>query len=194
MRIISGAARGIRLTAPAGRDVRPTEDRVKEALFATIGDLGDSVVVDLFAGTGALGLEAFSRGARSVRFVEKAQAHCMVIKQNLQAVLKAMGNPSAPDIDVLCGDVSRAPALLPQLAGSCDVILADPPYHPPAGAYGARELLLDADFAAWAGPQALLVLEFGADVSLPWSPDSPWRTLKIKTFGIRAVAFAKLVQ
>lgn len=194
MRIISGAAGGIRLNAPTGQTLRPTEDRVKEALFATIGNLSNSVVVDLFAGTGALGLEAFSRGAQCVRLIEKMPAHCKVIRQNLLAVLKAMGNPPAPDIDLLCADVARTPALLPQLAGRCDVILADPPYHPPVGDYGARELLLDSAFAAWAGPQAILVLEFGADVELPWSPDSPWRTLKIKTFGTRALAFARLAE
>lgn len=192
MRIISGTARGIRLTAPEGRDLRPTEDRVKEALFASIGSLQDAIVVDLFAGTGALGLEALSRGATCVRWVEKMPAHGKVIQQNLLAVLKAMGNPPSTDAQLICGDAAQAPRLLPQLAGQCDVILADPPYHPPSGAFGARELLLDAAFAAWAGPRALLVLEHGADVCLPWSPDSPWRLLKTKTFGIRAVSFAKL--
>ena len=67
MRIIGGFARGIKLTAPPGLDVRPTEDRVKETLFSMLGDITGMVVADLFAGTGALGLEALSRGASCER-------------------------------------------------------------------------------------------------------------------------------
>jgi 16S rRNA (guanine966-N2)-methyltransferase len=192
MRIISGKARSIRLQAPAGHGLRPTEDRVKEAIFASLGDLHGHCVVDLFAGTGALGLEALSRGARCVRFIEKSTAHCQYIRRNLQAVLKAMGNPPAVDVELLCADAARLPALLPQLAASCDLILADPPYHPAAGDYAARALLLDSAFADWAGAQALLVLEFAAELSLPWSPASAWKPIKIKSFGKRAVAFARL--
>ena len=69
MRIISGRAGGIRLSAPAGQSLRPTEDRVKESMFSSLGDLTGSTVVDLFAGTGALGLEALSRGAAQVVLV-----------------------------------------------------------------------------------------------------------------------------
>ena len=72
MRIIAGYARGIRLAVPdGGEPLRPTEDRVKESLFSTLGDLEGAVVLDLFAGTGALGLEALSRGAKEVVLVER---------------------------------------------------------------------------------------------------------------------------
>ncbi|HBT97652.1 MAG TPA: 16S rRNA (guanine(966)-N(2))-methyltransferase RsmD, partial [Desulfobulbaceae bacterium] len=71
MRIIAGSAKGRRLAAPAGRDIRPTADRAKEALFSIIAPcLPDAAVLDLFAGTGALGLEALSRGAGEVIFVD----------------------------------------------------------------------------------------------------------------------------
>ena len=71
MRVIAGSLGGRRLKAPAGRDTRPTSGRVREALFAMLGDLDGERVLDLFAGTGALGIEALSRGASSAVFVER---------------------------------------------------------------------------------------------------------------------------
>jgi len=70
VRIIAGRAGGTRLKAPSGHDVRPTSDRVKEAVFASLGDIQGYAVADLFSGSGALGLEALSRGATTVYFVE----------------------------------------------------------------------------------------------------------------------------
>ncbi len=87
MRIVSGDARGIRLTVPEeGEDIRPTEDRVKESLFSTLGDFTGTAVLDLFSGTGALGLEALSRGAARVTMVERDARHAEVIRRNLAAV------------------------------------------------------------------------------------------------------------
>ena len=193
MRIISGRAGGIRLSAPAGQSLRPTEDRVKESMFSSLGDLTGSTVVDLFAGTGALGLEALSRGAAQVVLVENNREHCDYINRNLAGVLKALGgHPDSGAARVVQADVRQAPAILAGIRP--DVILADPPYHQDSTGFGAAHLLTDASLAAWAGPDCLLVLEHAADVVLPWQPSSPWQLLKNKRFGIRAVSFARLAR
>ncbi|MDD4097993.1 MAG: 16S rRNA (guanine(966)-N(2))-methyltransferase RsmD [Lentisphaeria bacterium] len=195
MRIISGRAGGIRLSAPAGRSLRPTEDRVKESMFSTLGDLTGATVIDLFAGTGALGLEALSRGADRVFLVENNREHCQYITRNLAAVLKALGNPTRADAGtarVITADARQAATVLADIRP--DVLLADPPYHQDSTGFGAAHLLADASLAAWAGPECLLVLEHAADAILPWHPQSPWRLLKDKRFGIRAVSFARLAQ
>ena len=117
MRIIAGSHRGQRIAAPKGRDTRPTSDRVRENAFNLIGPVDDADVLDLFAGSGALGLEALSRGAASATFVESDREACRTINANLDK-LKLHGA-------VLCQDVLRA------LAGdrrTYDLVLADPPY------------------------------------------------------------------
>lgn len=122
MRVIAGEFGGRRLQAPRGRNTRPTSDRVREALFMSLGDLSDFSVVDLFSGSGALGIEALSRGAREVHFVDSDRIARTVLEENLDAL----------------GIRSRAttwPLTLPQglkrLAGAlatADLVLADPPY------------------------------------------------------------------
>ena len=89
MRVIAGKYKSHALTAPQGADTRPTSDRVRESLFATLGMLGmidGARVLDLFAGSGALGIEALSRGASDVVFVEKAHRAVATVKKNLAAV------------------------------------------------------------------------------------------------------------
>jgi 16S rRNA (guanine966-N2)-methyltransferase len=86
MRIIAGTHKGRRIAAPKGEHTRPTGDRVREALFNLVGPVDDAAVLDLYAGSGALGLEALSRGARRCVFVESDGAACRVIKANLEAL------------------------------------------------------------------------------------------------------------
>jgi 16S rRNA (guanine966-N2)-methyltransferase len=117
MRIISGTHRGHRIAAPKGRDTRPTSDRVRENAFNLIGPVDDARVLDLYAGSGALGLEALSRGAASCTFVESDRDACRTINANLDK-LKLHAT-------VLCQDVSRA---LRQETRRYDLILCDPPY------------------------------------------------------------------
>ncbi len=191
MRIVSGYAGGIRLEVPKDDDIRPTEDKVKESLFATLGDLRGRRVLDLFSGTGALGLEALSRGAVEVVAVEADARHGASIERNRAAVLKAMGTHAAGAAHrlMLC-DVKAALRQLPEAA--FDLILADPPYHVPEGQFGGRELLLSQDALRVAADGALLVLEHAtATTNLPWAPDGPWRLLKSRSFGIRTVSFAR---
>src|SRR4051794_19500228 len=86
MRVIAGTLRGRRLKAPAGRSTRPTSDRVREALFSMLGEIDGVQVLDLFAGTGALGIEALSRGAAAAVFVERDGAAAAVLRENLGAL------------------------------------------------------------------------------------------------------------
>ena len=190
MRVVSGWARGIRLLVPQDDGVRPTEDKVKESLFSTLGDLRGVRVLDLFSGTGALGLEALSRGASRVVMVEKDPRHSAVIRSNLSNVLKAIAPNPAGEALLRTEDAKSAAERLPS-SEQFDFILADPPYHTQPGQYGAKELLLDERWLAHAAPGAILVLEHATDVrDLPWAPRSAWRLLKERTFGIRTVAYA----
>ena len=192
MRIVSGMAGGIRLAAPSGRDVRPTGDRVKEALFAMLGDLRGATVVDLFAGSGALGLEAWSRGARRVFLIEKTPKHIRTIEENRDAVAAAMGIPPSDDAapQIVRADVRAAPVRLAALAGQVDLILADPPYQPKKGSLGPAEFLQLDDLARWAG-NALLALEHETGTPLPWTPESAWKQLRRRRYGTTTLTFAE---
>ncbi len=86
MRVVAGAFKGRRLQAPRGGRTRPTADRVREALFSMLGDVSGAAVLDLYAGSGALGIEALSRGAGSATFVERDQQAVAALRRNLAAV------------------------------------------------------------------------------------------------------------
>jgi 16S rRNA (guanine966-N2)-methyltransferase len=117
MRIIAGMHRGRRIAAPKGRETRPTSDRVRENAFNLIGPVDDADVLDLFAGSGAMGLEALSRGAASATFVEQDRDACRVIGENLDKLrLKAV---------VLPLDALQA---VEQERRTYDLVLCDPPY------------------------------------------------------------------
>lgn len=121
MRITGGTLGGRRLAAaPPG--VRPTADRVREAWFARLGDLEGARVLDLYAGTGALGIEALSRGAARVVFVERARASLAVLTRNLDAL--ALRDATR----VVRGEVRSALRRLARDAERFDLVLADPPY------------------------------------------------------------------
>src|SRR5438874_12386030 len=106
MRIIAGDHRGARIFAPKGRDTRPTSDRVREAAFNLIGPVDGAAVLDLYAGSGAMGLEALSRGAERAVFVESDRDACRAIERNLDKLrLKAT---------LICGDVLAAIANEPR--------------------------------------------------------------------------------
>jgi 16S rRNA (guanine966-N2)-methyltransferase len=191
MRIISGLAGGIPLRAPHGTAVRPTADRVKESVFASLEPLAGLRVVDLFSGTGALGLEALSRGAAAVALVERDRRVLAVLRENAERVCRSLG-AQCGELRVLPADVAAVPRLLADWAGSVDVVVADPPYHPDELAYGAAALLRDGEFAAWAGA-ALLVLEHAVESHLPWWPEGVWRPTARKRYGSLAVTSARQV-
>ena len=121
MRIIAGRAKGHSLVAPKGDTTRPALDRVKESIFAILFNINDETVLDLFAGTGSMGLEAISRGAKSCVFVERDRAALESLVRNIEHC--KFKNESI----VLRGDVERA--VEKDLAGqSFDLIFCDPPY------------------------------------------------------------------
>ena len=119
MRIIAGEFRGRRIEAPPGLTTRPMLDRVREAMFSTLQPrLRDAVVLDLFAGSGSLGLEALSRGARTVRCVERGAPALAALRKNVEA-LRAHTR-----VEVVVGDALKPTSWLP----AADVIFLDPPY------------------------------------------------------------------
>jgi 16S rRNA (guanine966-N2)-methyltransferase len=133
MRVIAGRLGGRRLRAPPGRLTRPTSDRVREALFSMLGELGGEVVLDLFAGTGALGIEALSRGAASAVFVERGALAARVLTGNLEAL--GLGPEVA---EVRREEVLAALQSARERRETYDLLFIDPPYDQ-AGAWG-REL------------------------------------------------------
>jgi 16S rRNA (guanine966-N2)-methyltransferase len=131
VRVIAGFLGGRRLKAPRGRETRPTSDRVRESLFMALGPLEGQRVVDLFAGSGALGIEALSRGAARADFVERDPAARRVLEENLESLgLVGSGRVWALELprglERLRGELAQA-----------DLVLADPPY----GGGPAREVL-----------------------------------------------------
>ena len=152
-RVIAGEAGGRRLAVPGGRDTRPTSDRAREGLFATIasmlGSLDGARVLDLYAGSGAVGLEALSRGAEHVLLVEHGARAARVIRENIEAI----GLPGA----VLAADrVERVLARGPG-GGRYDVVFADPPYAMPGEDVAAMLGALAGQ--GWLAPGALVIVE-----------------------------------
>lgn len=123
MRVIAGTYRGRRLRAPRGRATRPTSDRVREAVFSIIGPLEGAAVLDLFAGTGALGIEALSRGAQSVVFVEREPAALRALRANLRSLGVDADRAQVRAVDALAALGSAAAR-----GEAYDLVLIDPPY------------------------------------------------------------------
>lgn len=126
MRIIAGAYRSRPLQSLPGLDLRPTSDRLRETLFnilSAAGELQNSVWLDLFAGTGAVGIEALSRGARQVYFVESAKKHARLLRENLASLAITSG------YEVQEREVAQALPLLETTGVVCDYCFLDPPYN-----------------------------------------------------------------
>jgi len=122
MRIVAGTARGRRLVVPPGDGVRPTGDRVREALFSSLAPLlPGAAVLDAFAGSGALGLEARSRGAERVTLIERDRRALTALQRNVEAV--GLGGAT-----VIAGDATRLAATGAIVGAPFDVALLDPPY------------------------------------------------------------------
>jgi len=148
VRVIAGRYGGRRLKAPPGAAVRPTSDRVREALFSILGArVQEAGVLDLFAGSGALGLEALSRGARHATFVESAPAALAALRANLAAL--------GADADVVRADALRWLRAASRGARQYDLVFLDPPYRRAADLGATLSDLLPAVLA----PGALVVAE-----------------------------------
>jgi 16S rRNA (guanine966-N2)-methyltransferase len=185
MRVISGIAGGIPLAAPK-TDIRPTMDRVKEAIFSMLQPgIEGARVLDLFAGAGTLGIEALSRGAREAVFVEKDARAVEVIRRNLEKTRLSGGALQAMDV------FSYLDRLAPQ--GAFDFIFADPPYAKRPGERDfAPELLASARLAGALAPGGIFILEKIPGQALALG--SQWQLLKERRYGATEVALLRAAQ
>jgi len=170
MRVVAGVAGGRRLFAPPGRRLRPTTDRVREAVFSSLTSLDavrDARVLDLFAGTGALGIEALSRGAASATFVDADHAAIRAIEQNLATT--GLGG----EAKVVHGDALR---FVEAATGTFDLALVDPPY-----AFDEWPRLLAAL------PARLAVLETGVHIDIL----APWAAVRSRRHGDTVVTLVR---
>lgn len=124
MRVIGGQLKGLQLHAPKGLQTRPTSDRVRESLFQILGDITETRCLDLFAGTGALGIEALSRGAGSCVFVESDSKALQVLHRNVDAATARVAAP----VRIVNGDYRRQISQVRSRFGPFDLIFLDPPY------------------------------------------------------------------
>ncbi|PYG29106.1 16S rRNA (guanine(966)-N(2))-methyltransferase RsmD [Pelagimonas varians] len=184
MRIIAGEYRGRRLASVGkgdpGAHLRPTTDRVRESLFNTLagGRFGDPIsgarVLDLFAGTGALGLEALSRGAEHVTLVDDGRAAGKLIRENIQT----LGCKAA------CKVIARDATRLPQADTACGLIFLDPPYGKDLGG----QALAVAQAGGWIAPEALIVWEEEAAQEAP----AGFNLLDHKRYGDTWISFLQV--
>jgi 16S rRNA (guanine966-N2)-methyltransferase len=157
VRVIAGQFGGRRLTTPKGAATRPTADRVREALFSALGDLTGATVLDLFAGSGALGIEALSRGARSAVFVERAAPALAALRSNL-ADLGITAEVHRADARAFLRNASEA-------GRTYDLVFLDPPYRE------AERLGPELDLARVTGAGGRIVTE--SDRRSPLAIDLP---------------------
>ena len=137
MRVIAGRLGGRRLSAPRGRATRPTSDRVREAIFSALGSVEEAQVLDLFAGTGALGIEALSRGAARAVFVERDARAAGVLRENLAAL-----ELEEPHAQVHQADALAVLRTARHRGETYDLVFIDPPYrHLPALEHALNDLL-----------------------------------------------------
>jgi 16S rRNA (guanine966-N2)-methyltransferase len=173
MRIISGTSKGRRLAPLRGHSIRPTSDRIKESIFNILGtEVEGKVVLDLFAGTGNLGIEALSRGARQTIFVERAREALRTIQRNL---LQCGFSEQA---EVIPKEVNRTIGLLEARSASFDLILMDPPYE--EGWVERTLLKLNCHNIYHEG--SILVIEHSRREPLPQKTGN-WTLLKQKRIG-----------
>ncbi len=183
MRVIAGSAGGIRLAVPK-RGVRPTMDRVKAAIFSSLGDsVAGAQVLDLFAGSGALGIEALSRGAASAMFVEEDRQSAEMIERNL-AKTKLKGRVRQQDVfDFL----RRGPD-----AERVQIIFADPPYEKTKyGESYTEKLLTNEVLPRLLDSSGVFVLEKRPAETLPEMKF--WRMVRQKTYGATEVLFLSAI-
>ncbi len=168
MRIIAGTHRGHRIAAPKGRDTRPTSDRVRENAFNLIGPVDGASVLDLFAGSGAMGLEALSRGAESATFVEADRQAAETIDQNLAKL-------RLPGARIVRADAVRALAAEASAGRKYDLVLVDPPYD----LYPDLEPMLARYLPPVLAEGGLVVVETGARVE----PELPLEQRTSRRYG-----------
>ncbi len=182
MRVIAGTAKHLPLKAPEGSDVRPTTDRIKETLFNIISDLiPGSDFLDLFAGSGAIGIEALSRGARSATFIEVGRSAAACIKGNLEFTkLEEKSRLFMGDAVTLIGKLFKE-------GQSFDIIFMDPPYSRDIEK-NAFEKICECDILKDDG---LIIIEARAGTSFDFVEGTPYYIDRIKKYGSNQHVFLK---
>jgi len=179
IRIIAGEWKGRKLKTPPGRFVRPTSDRVREALFNILGDVTGFKVLDLFAGTGALGIEALSRGADSAVFADRDSLACRIVSGNLEIV----GGGSRAAIWRLSAAATVEKASKEGMR--FDLIFVDPPYD----SEWTDEIRKNPHFQNILAADGLAVFEF--DVKNPPTADPNWRLVDERHYGGTGLTFQR---
>ena len=184
MRIVGGRHRGRRLVAPPGDTVRPTSDRAREALFnilshgefaAAGSPFAGENVLDAFAGTGAFGIEALSRGAARAAFIELERAALSALRRNLAAL------DEEDSADVISGDATRPP----RAPFACAVAFLDPPYRSGLAAPALTALAA----MGWLTPRAIAVVEIAADEK--FSPPDGFTIIDERKYGAAKLLFLR---
>jgi 16S rRNA (guanine966-N2)-methyltransferase len=185
LRVIAGSDRGRKLFSPPGDQVRPTKDMVREAMFSALdarGALVDAIVLDLYAGTGALGIEALSRGATRAAFVERDRAALDAIAANVTAL--RLGDRAR----VIAADVTRFLRGVPSPDAPFDLVLIDPPYDTTDADVTALLVALAAP--GWLAPDVIVTVERPA--RHPVVVPTGWRTGWERAFGDTLLSFCSI--
>ncbi|WP_282607504.1 16S rRNA (guanine(966)-N(2))-methyltransferase RsmD [Pelagibius sp. Alg239-R121] len=185
MRIVGGRHRGRPLDAPDGLTVRPTADRTRESMFNILcqgkladgNPLVDARVLDAFAGTGALGLEALSRGAAKVTFLENQAASLKACRANIKALNEEDSS------EILQGDVLRPPPA----REACSIVLMDPPYNQDL----PHPAIVALNEAGWIAPSAIVAVELMAQES--FTPPDGFEELDNRKYGKARVIFLRRI-
>jgi 16S rRNA (guanine(966)-N(2))-methyltransferase RsmD len=184
MRVVSGHLKGRALVAPKGRGVRPTSDQVKETLFNMIGArIEQATFLDLFAGTGNVGIEALSRGAARVVFVEKHPAYVQTLKRNLAAC--AIESESV----IYCGDANKILRVLRRDGWQFQVLFLDPPYRQTRMLCDLLSRLTETTCVAETG---LMIAEHRHAFSPPSHPGGSFSLTKQRRIGNTALSFYEI--
>lgn len=189
MRIIAGLAKGMPLAVPRA-GVRPTADRIREAIFSSLGErVAGACVLDLFAGTGALGLEAASRGAVAVTFVENARGALESLERNIEEFIRRnRGGDAAPTaLEITRGNVVAALERMAAEGHVFSLIFADPPYGE-----AAQELLRDQSLPRLLAAGGSLVLESAKREVL--TVGKPWELMRESIYGDTRVSYLRMKQ
>jgi len=182
MRIIAGKYRSRRLKTPNSFKVRPTSDRLRETLFNILGpSVEQSLFVDLYAGTGAIGIEAISRGAREVFFIDRDPASISLVRQNLESLQISSG------VEVFTADAERGLDKLATRHLIADFIFLDPPYNND----GCTEVLEYLDASHLVAPQGMVIAEHSSKLDLPERLNRLERTRLLEQ-GDAALSFYRL--
>lgn len=174
MRVISGTARSLKLNTPPGLDVRPTTDRIKETLFNIINNrLYGIDFLDIFAGSGAIGIEALSRGAKYACFVENSKASLSCINQNLDHTHLSSG------AEIISGEATASISRLYTMGKRFDIIFMDPPYNKLL----EKQIVEQLDKYRLLKEDGLIIVEASKDTDFDYIDDTCFSIVREKSYG-----------